>query len=317
MPSGVTAVRILVTGASGLLGTNLALEASRQHTVFGVTNKVRLTTSVFTSLQADLLAPGSCQRLLNEIQPDWVINCAALADIDACERHPEQAEQLNSVVPAKLADYVARGGARLLHVSTDAVFDGKKGNYTELDPPNPLSVYAATKLKGEQAVLDANPQTLVARINLIGWSSGGKRSLAEYFFYNLRSGNLVNGFTDVFFCPLHANEVARIFLKLLALETKGLFHVVSSECLTKYDFSQRIAQKFKLDGNLVTPISVTKSGLAAERSTRLTLNTVKLEKTLGYPPPDTDSAINEFYDQFRKGYPQKLKTMVEQPIENV
>lgn len=213
-------MRILVTGASGLLGLNLALEVARDHTVFGVTNRNPIDTNSFKVRNIDLLVPGACERLLDETQPDWVVHCAALAIIDACEADPAQAKQLNTEVPAKLASIVARGGARFLHVSTDAVFDGKRGNYDEQDTPNPLSVYAKTKLAGERAVADTNPDAIIARVVLYGWSLNGKRSLAEFFFNNLSTGKPVKGFTDVFFCPLLVNDLAHIFLQMLAAGLK-------------------------------------------------------------------------------------------------
>jgi dTDP-4-dehydrorhamnose reductase len=162
-------MRILIPGASGLLGLNLALEAarihgadgpedgSRRHSVIGVVNGNPLRTDEFEVITADLLLPGSIERLLEEVKPDWVINCAALAIVDACEANPKLAYRLNVELPQKLAMDVARGGARMVHISTDAVFDGRRGDYTEQDAPNPLSVYARTKLEGEQAVAEANP----------------------------------------------------------------------------------------------------------------------------------------------------------------
>ena len=132
--------RILVTGASGLLGLNTALEAAKDHLVFGQVNRHRLNTSAFTTVQADLLVSGAAQRLLERTHPDWVIHCAALANVDACESDPQGAKQLNSEFPGELAQLVAKGGARLLHVSTDAVFDGALGDYREEDAPNPLSI---------------------------------------------------------------------------------------------------------------------------------------------------------------------------------
>jgi dTDP-4-dehydrorhamnose reductase len=131
-------MRILVTGASGLLGLNLALEAAQEHTVFGVVHSHPLSADAFTVIEGDLLIPGIAEHILDQIQPDWVIHCAALADLEACEADPARAYKTNSEFPGKLAALVARGGARLLHVSTDAVFDGRRGNYTEDDLPNPI-----------------------------------------------------------------------------------------------------------------------------------------------------------------------------------
>ncbi len=158
-------MRILITGASGLLGLNLALELCREHTVFGTANQHALHTDAFTILQADLLAPGALENLFEQSRPDWVIHCAALANLEACEADPALASQLNTELPRQLAQLckenrrdVTRGGARLVHISTDAVFDGSRGNYTETDEPSPLGVYARTKLEAEWAVAEVRPQ---------------------------------------------------------------------------------------------------------------------------------------------------------------
>jgi dTDP-4-dehydrorhamnose reductase len=297
-----------------LLGLNLALEAAKEHTVFGVVNHHRLNTEAFAVLQADLSAPGMAERLIDQTQPDWVIHCAALANLDDCEKDPVQAQKLNTDVPRKLAEIVARGGARLLHVSTDAVFDGLRGDYTEEDIPNPLSVYARTKLDGERAVAEANPAAIVARVNLFGWSLSGKRSLAEFFFYNLSAGKPVMGFTDVYFCPLLANHLADIFLKMLDLGLSGLYHTVSSECTSKYAFGVAIARKFDLDGTLVRPTSVADGGLAAARSPNLTLCSNRLALALGESLPTLSTGLQGLYTLYQQGYPQLLRQLGDQAI---
>ncbi|HIE57397.1 MAG TPA: NAD-dependent epimerase/dehydratase family protein, partial [Anaerolineales bacterium] len=195
-------VRILITGASGLLGLNAALEAADRHTVFGQVNSNAIQTDAFTVLQTNLLETGAVEKLLAESRPDWVIHCAAQANLEVCERDPQLAWQLNTEIPRILAKQCRKGGARLLHVSTDAVFDGQRGGYTESDSPNPLSAYARTKYEAEQAVAAENAEAIIARVNLFGWSLSGRRSLAEFFFTNLAAGNPIMGFTDVYFCPL-------------------------------------------------------------------------------------------------------------------
>lgn len=303
-------MRILVTGASGLLGANLALEAAKDHTVFGLVNSVDLHTNTFQVLKGDLAEPGVIEYLLDQTQPDWVIHCAALANIDACEADPARAVQMNTEVPRKLAINVARGGARLLHVSTDAVFDGVKGNYVESDVPNPLSVYARTKLDGERAVAEANPDAIIARVNLFGWSPSGRRSLAEWFVNSLGSGKSVMGFTDVFFCPLLANDLGRIFLEMLHQQLRGLYHVVAQDSLSKYDFGVCIANLFGFDAGLIKPTSVIDSGLAAARSPNLNLKTDKLAQALGHPLPTIKEGLQGFFQLFKQKYPLKLREML-------
>ena len=303
-------MRILITGASGLLGINLALEAAQNHDVFGVVNKNPLKTSAFKVVKADLLVPDTCQRLFDDIQPDWIIHCAALANIDACETDPSRARKLNTEIPGELARIVARGGARMLHVSTDAVFDGQKGDYDEQDTPNPLSIYAQTKLEGERAVSDTNPDAIIARVNLYGWSTTGNRSLAEFFFNNLQAEQPIYGFNDVYFCPLYTTDLLKIFLKMLAYNLNGLYHVVSSECLTKYDFGVRIARIFGFNPDLISPASVLDSGLSAPRSPRLTLRSDKITRQLGEKTPGILSGLKKFQSHFLQGYPNQIRDFV-------
>lgn len=302
-------MRVLVTGASGLLGLNVALEASRQHTVFGAVNRHRLRAETFTVLNADLLAPGAPERALAQAEPDWVIHCAALAGVDACEEAPDLARRLNAELPGSLAAAAARGGARLLHVSTDAVFDGRRGDYGEEDAPNPLSVYARTKLEGERAVAEADPQALIARVNLFGWSLSGRRGLAEWFLARLQAGERTPGFVDVYFCPLLANHLADLFFRMLATGLTGLYHVVSSSCLSKHDFGVALARRFGLDESLIQPALVSEAGLPAARSPRLTLRTDKLRDALGAQPPDLEAGLEAFHRQYQDGYPQKIRAM--------
>ena len=302
-------MRILITGASGLLGLNLALEIARRHTVFGIVNQHMLKTDAFRVIQADLLAPGVVERLLDEVQPEWVIHCAALANLEACEADPFQAQQLNTDLPRILASHVARSGARLLHVSTDAVFDGLRGNYSEEDIPTPACVYSRTKLAGERAVAEADPSAIIARVVFYGWSLDGRRSLAEFFFNHLSQGHTVMGFTDVFFCPLLVNDLVDILISMLKMQLSGLFHVVSSECLSKYAFGIRLAERFNLDGHLIKPISVNQAGLKATRSLNLTLRSDKLARVLGQPLPSLSTGLDKFYTLYQQGYPQKLLSM--------
>ena len=302
-------MRILITGASGLLGINLALEAARQHVVFGQVNTNPIFPEVFSVLKKDLLEQDAVAELIYKTQPDWVIHCAALANLDACEKNPELAWELNTEIPRKFARQCRKGGARLLHVSTDAVFDGLSGGYNETDLPNPLGSYAQTKLAAEIAVADSNPDAIIARVNLFGWSLKGRRSLAEFFFNNLAAGKGVMGFSDVYFCPLLVNDIAEIFLKMLEMEMSGIYHVLSSDSMSKYEFGVTIARKFGFDPKLIAPNKVSEAGLSAARSPNLILRVDKLIHDLGEIPPRISTGIDRFYTLYQQGYPQSVQRM--------
>jgi dTDP-4-dehydrorhamnose reductase len=301
-------MRILITGSSGLLGLNLALDAMGSHQIIGV-DRDKLASVPFELINADLLVPDAVRRVLVESKPEAVIHCAALANVDDCETNPELAYQMNADLPARLADACARQKVRLIHISTDAVFDGQKdGVYAESDAPNPQGVYAQTKLEGERAVLGVNPMAVVARVNFYGWSLSGKRSLSEFFVNNLGSGKSVNGFTDVIFCPMLVNHLSRLLIAMLEQGLRGLYHVVGPQALSKYQFGIEIARKFGLKESLISPQSVDKSGLTARRSHNLRLSTDKLSTDLNLTLPTFSTGLDEFYTQYQQGYPQKIRS---------
>ncbi len=292
-----------------MLGLNLALEATTRHTVFGTVHEHAMKTEAFTVIESNLLAPGAVERLLDSTQPDWVIHCAALANLDACEADPLLAKQMNTDLSHTLAKYVARGGARLLYVSTDSVFDGLRGDYSEEDAPSPVGVYSCTKYEGEMAVAEADPAAIIARVNLFGWSMAGNRSLAEFFFNNLSQNKPVMGFTDVCFCPLLVNQIAHIFIDMLDHKLSGLYHVVSSDALSKYEFGVRLAHRFDFDPSLINPTIVSQAGLKAYRSPNLSLRTDKLVHALNKPLPTVSSGLDELFRIYQQGYPQRLHGM--------
>lgn len=299
-------MRILVTGASGLLGLNLALAALPTHHVSGV-DRSRLTGVPFELLNMDLLEEAALDKMFAVSKPEALIHCAALADVDACQADPAASQRLNAVLPEDLAAGCAKRGIPMIHISTDAVLDGTRtGFYTEQDTPNPLGVYARTKLEGEQAVRSVNPNAIIARVNFFGWSLTGTRSLAEFFINNLREGKPVNGFTDVFFCPMFVGDLAETLLQMLEKRLAGLYHVVGSEVLSKYEFGQAIARQFGYEPDLIQPISVDRSDLLAPRSHNLRLSVHKLSTDLGQPVPGFSTGLSKFYTQFQQGYPQKI-----------
>jgi dTDP-4-dehydrorhamnose reductase len=301
--------RILVTGAGGLLGLNFSLAAMQKHEIWGVTRVAELCNPPFHVMTADLAALGEIQNVLEQAKPELILHTAALAIVDACEQEPEKAQRINAAVPGELAAEASKRGIQMIYISTDAVFDGVRGNYTEEDTPNPLSIYARTKLAGEQAVTSANPEAIIARVNFYGWSLYGKRSLAELFVNTLRARGSMKGFSDVCFCSLFVLELADLLLEMAAKNLHGLFHTVSRESLSKYEFGLRIARRFGLDETLITSVRVSEAGLVAARSPNLTLRTDKLATALGHDLPGQETGLERFFQQDADGSAQRLRDL--------
>ena len=300
--------RILITGASGLLGLNLAQETMNTHDITAV-DRGKLVNAPFKILNGDLLNTGTLDSALDSAQPEWLINCAALADLEACENNPDLSRRLNIDLPAQMAKACKARGISFVHISTDAVFDGEKdGFYTEEDTPNPLGVYSQTKFDGEQAVFAEDSNAIVARVNFYGWSLSGRRSLAEFFHHNLTNNKSMSGFTDVRFCPMLVNDTARTLIKMLQKNLSGLYHVVGPQAMSKYQFGVEIARRFSLKESEISPKSILSSNLTARRSHNLWLSTHKLSTALGESLPEFSTGLDDFFTQYQQGYPQKIRS---------
>jgi dTDP-4-dehydrorhamnose reductase len=187
------------------------------------------------------------------------------------------------------------------------VFEGTRGNYSETDQPAPANFYAQTKLEGEQVALATNDVAAIARVTIYGWNVQSKHSLAEWIFEQLRSGHTVAGFTDVVFCPILANDLAEILLAMTAQKLTGIFHVVGSEAVSKYEFARRVAQVFQFDPAKVVSSQLAQAKLKAPRPRDVSLNTEKICARLGRSMPDVNSGLRRFARLRPEGYMERLR----------
>lgn len=299
--------RLLVTGVSGMLGANLALFAqTRGFEVLGWTNSHPLLNAPFETRCVDFRDPRILAEAFADAQAEMLINCAAQANVDAAEKQPEATFRVNAEAAGELAKMAHGAGVPMIQVSTDAVFDGTRGDYRETDTPNPLNIYAKSKLAGERAVAEANPDAAIARVVFYGWSLTGSRSLAEFFYNNLSAGKPVNGFTDMFFSPLYVGHLAETLLDMLQKRLSGIYHVFAPVSLSKYEFGVRLAREFDLDANLIRPISALDSDLPTRRSLNLSMNTEKLQAALGKPLPNQTEGLRALHADFNSGLRRKL-----------
>ena len=304
------ATDILITGASGLLGANLAI-CAQQHSfnAVGVYHRHKFRLSGVRAVQADLRDALVVRDLLRDVRPLWVVHSAALTNVDLCEEEPELARQINERVTRNLVESGREFQARIVHISTDAVFDGGKGEYSEEDTPNPINVYATTKLAAENTVRNDSSDHLIIRTGIYGWNMQDKLSLAEWILQSLEKGTAIPGFKNVFFSPILVNDLSVFIMQMISLRLKGLYHVSGSEACSKFDFALKLADIFGLDSRLVQPAGVEDVPLKAPRPKNVSLQTGKISQALGTAMPDVNAGLLRFKELRDSGFVEKLKAM--------
>jgi dTDP-4-dehydrorhamnose reductase len=280
--------RAVITGASGLLGASMlgAFEGAE-----GWARHASALPDGTPLRRVDLLEDAG--PALREAAPGLVVHCAALTDVDACERDPAAAHALNADAPARLAAAAYALGARFVHISTDAVYDGERpGSHAEDEPPRPANVYAETKLEGERAVLAAHPEALVLRTNMHGWTPSGRQSFSEAILRDLLAGERLTLFSDVRFSPLVVTDHARLIKRLAG--HSGVFNLGAADAVTKEEFGRIVARAFGLSEALIAGVSLASIDLTAARPRNTALDVARLTRVLGGPPPTAAEGVQAF-----------------------
>ncbi len=293
--------RVLVTGATGLLGRALVREAMAVHEVVAMVHNRELQVDGVEQVRIDVRDLDALRDTVERVAPDLVVNTAALVRPDQCEADPGLTERMNVDVPATLAEVLRDTGSRLVHISSDAVYGSAQPPFDEATRPRPESAYARSKVRSEEAVLDRHPEALVLRTNFFGWSATGQQSLAEFFLNALRAGRPTPGFTDVEFTPLYTGDLAALLLEAVDRGVSGVRNLGGGEPMSKYHFGRQIAIAFGLDPDLVEPVSRHDVGFSATRSAVLSMDSSRIAAELGISLPTIVSGIARMRDEGRPG----------------
>ncbi len=266
--------QVWVTGATGLIGSLVVQMSARFAAGWIVCPRTRR--------QFDLADPRSVAECFHQEHPSAIIHCGAVSRPVDCERDPGLARRINvdgTRVLAELATDIP-----LIFLSSDMVFDGRKGGYSETDAVNPMSVYAETKIEGEQLILK-NPRHTVVRTSLnYGASPTGNRSFNEEMMTAWQAGKTLSFFTDEFRCPIPAVVTARVLWELLNQRAKGLYHVAGSERLSRWDIAECVVRRHP--GIIAPRMAVSRIAYQGPpRPADTSLNCSRVQSLLPFPLP--------------------------------
>ncbi len=282
-------MKILILGASGFLGSLLHKILRSYHDVVGTTTSISptntdLITFNFTDRQ-------SIHQLLEQIEPDCVINCIALADVDLAETDEVFASKLNFEFPQDLSSLCELKEIRLIHISTDHFESAASGLY-ESDIPIPVNVYGKTKLLGDLAVLKNSPSAVVVRTNFFGRSISGNKGLIDFVEQSLQSSKAISGYQNILFNPVGAHFLGACIHKLIHSSLTGVLNIASPKLISKYQFLCLVASKLDLNPARISPENYTSGKGLADRPKCMALNTSECKKFLGIEIPAVETQLD-------------------------
>jgi dTDP-4-dehydrorhamnose reductase len=281
----------VVTGSSGLLGRILVNLLKNGYEVIGIDKYV--PTNEPDALAVDITqTPGALESMVR-LRPSVVVHTAAETDVDLCETDHEHARMINVEGTANVAEACAKSGARMIFISTDYVFDGTKGNYSEADQPNPISYYGHSKLEAERIVISKLPNALILRTSVLyGWHPS-KLNFATWVIKGLRERQTLRVVKDHINSPTLADNLAKAIRSAIERNSNGLLHVAGSERISRFDFARKTAKSFDLDESLLAPVDMRDLNWAAKRPRDSSLDVAKAEKELGVELFGVDRGLEE------------------------
>jgi len=274
---------VLITGANGLLGQKLCQHLSSTYKVIATDlhpqNFVPLPNLSYESL--DLTERKALEFHVRFYNPKVVINAAAYTDVDGCEINKDQAWAVNVGGVKNLVNVCQKHKIKLVHLSTDYIFDGEKGPYSEDDPPHPMSFYGKTKLESENVIRQSGIDFLIVRTNVLyGFGEGVKKNFLLWLLEKLSAGEKIKIVTDQFNNPTLADNLSACILELVGTNLSGIFHIGGAEYLSRYDFALKVADRFEFDKALISPTKTEFLKQKAKRPFRGGLKTAKVQKIL-------------------------------------
>jgi len=283
--------KVLVTGASGLLGGKLVDALSKGYEVIPTHNTQALHPN---SMRMDIVDKDGVFRVLSQVCPDAVVHTAAETNVDECETDKEWAWSVNAGGTKNIAEACAEIDAKLIYISTDYVFDGLRGLYSEGDEANPINYYGLTKLKGEEFVKDLCKDFVIARTSVLyGWHRK-RMNFATWVIDSLRNGKSISVAEDHYNSPTLADNLAVMILGILEMDATGLYHTAGSERMSRYEFALKIAEAFDLDRTLITPVKMKDVKVwVARRPVDSSLRVDKVRREVKVSPLDLNEALEK------------------------
>jgi dTDP-4-dehydrorhamnose reductase len=270
--------KIVVAGASGLLGSKIIGKVEKKYAIY----PTHATRPLFpNSLKMNITDEIEVKRIFSKVKPDILIHTAAETNVDKCENNKDYALRVNAEGTKVLAKACNQVDARIVYVSTDYVFDGEKGLYTEEDKPNPVNYYGLTKLMGEKYVAELCEGFVILRTSVLYGVHPEKPNFATWVIKSLKEKKRLTVIEDHYNSPTFADNLAEVILEIIDKRLEGVYHTAGSERISRYKFALKIAETFDFNAGLISPIKMSELKVwTAKRPKDSSLRVDKVKKRI-------------------------------------
>lgn len=289
--------RVLITGANGLLGQSLVrrLCGIENFEVFATArdNEMRFEADC-RYRPMDVTVPDAVSAAFDEIGPDAVVNCAAISDVGACDEDRDQAWRTNARAVKRLAKYCYDTRTRLVQVSTDFVFNGRRGPYDETARPDPVNYYGRTKLAAENHVREAGRSNWAIVRTVLLYGTGvnlSRRNVVRWMIDNLRAGKSIHVVRDQWRTPTYAPDLATGIAALLQRDNTGIYHLSGPDLVSIHELALTVADIFGFDPSLIHPVDSDYFEDAVERPPKTGFVIDKARRELDYDPHSLEAGL--------------------------
>ncbi len=298
-------MRILITGSNGLLGQKIVGQLNESNIDFlasskGENRNSKCHSSNYSSL--DITSQNEVNTLIDEYQPTCVINTAAMTNVDACEENEEGCREINVEAVSYLFNKCKAKDVHFVHLSTDFVFDGAQGPYSEEDERNPLSIYAKSKVQSEDILINSDYKNWSILRTIIVFGIGERMSRSNIILWareTLQKGGEMTIVNDQFRAPTWADDLAWACIETCKRNAKGVFHISGPETFSIFQLVTRMAEFYQLDTSLIKPISSESLNQKAKRPPKTGFILNKASKYLDYQPMKLEESLKYLENELR------------------
>ena len=282
--------KILITGASGLLGSNLCRQYCQYNNVYGVFNSNHILLPLTTLFQCDLTSQQQMQKLKN-ITPDLIIHTAGEANVDQCENNMKSATQSILQATKNIVELAKLSKCHLIYLSTDALFSGESEYYSEFSTPNPINQYARLKIEAEDHIRNKYSKHSIIRTRFYGKSNKHNTFFTEQIIKKLKNNNTIHCFTDSYTTQIYIETLGNIFIELFKKRLFGTFNIVEDKKYSRYEFAKIVAKVFRLNSDLIIPSSFNDVNWETPRPIDTSLSNKKIKGMIETPILSTHEGL--------------------------